>query len=196
MPSSFTSVKESELERERLINENLDLKLHIQYLEDLVADNVRESSFLEYLNPPKDKTPSKQSLLEQKLEDARIQLDEARKEADMCRNELEFTKQKLAKFHRENGPSAESMAPVKNYNVKVDAAINTDFDQNSNLLREIEHEKLLRAELEISREFANVEVSSLNGFNFAMEAEIRISELEKSLEETKAASQFHKRRLL
>ena len=197
MPNSSTSIKELELERERLINENLDLKLHIQYLEDLLADHpsLKETSFLEYLNPPKDASSNKLAILHQKLEDARAQLEEARTEAATFRIELEVTKQERDKIRCEKCLSGTSCGFTPVPISKSDAASNTDSDQDVYLFRESEEEKLLRAELEISRDFAKAEVSSVNGFHLALEAESRISELEKSLEETKAASQYHKNRL-
>ena len=202
--------KELELEKERLINENLDLKLHIQYLEELVADqaSLKESSFLEYLNPRNDRALSKQNLLEQKLEDAYIQIEEAKKEAEYHRSVLEATKRELEKVRLESSSSLvsnrENRPKEQHLGGKIDVAVNTDPTQRIQLenlkgdsvsnVHEFEEERQLQTELEISREFVKAESSSLNGFQLALEAERRIAELEKSLEETRASSLHHKKR--
>jgi hypothetical protein len=191
-------MKEIELERERLINENLDLKLHIQYLEELVSDqaSLRDLSITQ--DPMNDKKNGKLSSMERELQ-------ETKKELESYRSALEISQKELSKVRSEIKSIAETeIAHEQKHLSKSDTSSDSVDHASLNHSKRTEglrgappesaEEKLLRVELDLSRDFANTEACSLIGFHQLQEAESRIAELEKSLEEARAQAASHSKR--
>jgi hypothetical protein len=190
-------MKEIELERERLINENLDLKLHIQYLEELVSDQTSLKDLSISQDPINEKKSGKQSNMERELQ-------ETKKELDSYRSALEIAQKELSKVKSDVKSLAETEVSHEQKHLGKSEASSESFEHASlnhskrsahrGAPSELVEERLLRAELDLSRDFTNTEACSLIGFHQLQEAESRIAELEKSLEEARAQAASHSKR--